>query len=259
MSGVLRSRRWVVLTLFVVAAVAVMVELGFWQLRRLHTVREDNARVRARLSEPVADIGSVLAPGVDAADVVYRRVRVAGRYDRVSEILLRNRSFEGEPGSHVLTPLVLADGRGVLVDRGWIPQNLSGSAEERTRPPVLRPVEVVGVLFPSERKGAFGPAIPPTGRLTTIPRIDVPRIGRQVDYPLVPLYLRLQSQTPPQSGELPVPPGLPDLSEGPHLSYAIQWFIFAALAAGTYVVLLRREVRRGPKTPEASDVSDMSA
>jgi surfeit locus 1 family protein len=238
------SRRWIVLTLLVVVAVGVMVSLGFWQLRRLNTVREDNARVRARLAQPVQLIEQVLSTGADPDRVVYRRVEVAGRYDRVSEILLRNRSYRGQPGSHVLTPIRLADGRGVLVDRGWIPQNLSGPDEEKTRPPVLQPVEVVGVLFPSERKGAFGSVIPPTGRLTTIARIDVARVAKQVEYPLVALYLRLESQTPSQSGDLPVPPGLPDLGEGPHLSYAVQWFIFAALAAGTYVVLLRRENRR---------------
>src|SRR5207247_8424500 len=122
----------------------------------------------------------------------------------------------------------------VIVDRGWIPQDLSGPAEERTRPPVLEDAEVVGVLFPSERKGVFAPSIPPSGRLTTIPRIDIPRIAEQLDYPVVPLYMRLESQRPPQSGELPEPPGLPDLSEGPHLSYAIQWFLFATVAVVTY-------------------------
>ncbi len=241
------SRRWIILTVLVVVAVGVMIALGFWQLRRRDTVREDNARVRARLAEAVLPIEQVFPTDGGADRAVYRRVKLAGRYDRVSELLLRNRSYKGQPGSHVLTPLRLADGRGVIVDRGWIPLNLSSPEEERTRPPVLQPVEVVGVLFPSERKGSFGPAIPATGRLTTIARIDVARIGRQVDYPLVPLYLRLESQTPLQSGDLPVPPGLPDLGEGPHLSYAIQWFIFATLAAVTYVVLLRRRRAESPR------------
>jgi surfeit locus 1 family protein len=244
MPGLLRSRRWVLLTLLVVAAVAVMAELGFWQLRRLHSVREDNDRVRARLALPAADAASLLAPGFDPAAVVYRRVTIEGRYDRVSEVLVSNRSLNGEPGSHVLTPLRMTDGRAVLVDRGWIPLDLSASEEEATRPPVLVAVKVVGILFPSEKKSAFGPAIPPTGRLTTIPRIDVARVGKQLEYPAVPLYARLQSQAPPQSGELPEAPGPPDLSEGPHLSYAVQWFLFATVAAGVYAALLRREVRR---------------
>jgi surfeit locus 1 family protein len=240
----LLTRRWIVLTLLVLVAVVAMVALGFWQLRRLHSVREDNARVRARLAQPAEPIQFVLGPGVDPATAVYRRVSVTGRYDRVSEILLRNRSLNGEPGSHELTPLRMTDGRAVIVDRGWIPLDITADQEEQTRPPVLQPVTVVGVLFPSERKSVFAPSIPPTGRVTTIPRVDVARIAKQVDYPVVPLYMRLESQNPAQAGELPVPPGPPDLSEGPHLSYAVQWFLFATVALGTYVALLRRERRR---------------
>jgi len=230
------------MTVLVALAVAVMVELGFWQLRRLHSVREDNARVRAHLTEPVVPIEAVL--GSDLASAVYRSVSATGRYDRVSEILLRNRSFNGDPGSHLLTPLRLADGRAVIVDRGWIPLGISAQEEEQARPPVLETVTVTGVLFPSERKSAFAPSIPPSGRVTTVPRVDVARIAKQLDYPVAPLYMRLGSQMPPQQGNLPEPPGLPDLSEGPHLSYAVQWFIFATLAFGTYVAVLRRDVRR---------------
>ena len=239
------GRRWIVLTAVVVVAISAMVSLGFWQLRRLNTVREDNAVVRARLALPAAPLSEVLPsrPGVDPSSVVYRRVTVTGRYDRVSEILLRNRSLNGQPGSHFLTPLSEPDGLAIIVDRGWVPIGLVGTEEESTRPPVLVPVTVEGVLFPPERKGVFGPSIPPAGRLTTIPRIDVSRIARQLEYPVAPLYLRLTSQTPPQTGRLPVPPGRPDLSDGPHLSYAVQWFLFATVAAATYSALLRKSMR----------------
>jgi surfeit locus 1 family protein len=240
----LLTRRWIVLTVVVVVAVVAMVGLGFWQLRRLHSVREDNARVQARLTQRAEPLQFVLGPGVSPSSVVYRRVSVTGRYDRVSEILLRNRSLNGEPGSHVLTPMRMADGRAVIVDRGWVPVDLTAEQEEQTRPPVLQPVTVVGVLFPSERKSVFAPSIPATGRVTTVPRVDVERIAKQLEYPVVPLYMRLETQAPAQPGELPVPPGPPDLSEGPHLSYAVQWFLFAAVALATYAALLRRERRR---------------
>jgi surfeit locus 1 family protein len=240
----LLTRRWIILTVVVLVAVVAMVALGFWQLRRLHSVREDNAKVEARLARPAEPLQFVLGPGVSPSSVVYRRVSVTGRYDRVSEVLLRNRSsLEGEAGSHVLTPLRMADGRAVIVDRGWIPIDLTAEQEEQTRPPVLQPVTVMGLLFPSERKSVLSPSIPPTGRVTTVPRVDVARIAKQLEYPVVPLYLRLEAQTPPQPGELPVPPGSPDLSEGPHLSYAIQWFLFATLALATYAALLRRTIR----------------
>ena len=230
------------MTAVVAVAVVVMVMLGFWQLRRLHSVREDNARVRERLALPATPLSQVLPirPGVDPSSAAYRRVTMTGRYDRVSEILLANRSFEGRPGSHLLTPLRQPDGVAILVDRGWVPLGISGAEEETTRPPVLVPVTVEGVLFPSERKGVFGPTIPPSGRLTTIARIDVSRIAKQLDYPIEPLYVRLTAQKPPQPGRLPVAPGLPDLSEGPHLSYAVQWFLFASVAVATYLAVLRR-------------------
>jgi len=231
------------MTVVVIAAVAVMVELGFWQLRRLHSVRDDNARVGARLALPAAPLDELLAAGVDPSNATFRRVRVGGRYDRVTEVVLANRSFEGTPGTDLLTPLVTANGRALIVDRGWVPLDESGAQEEKARPPAT-PVTVTGVLFPSERKTVFAPSIPPTGRLTTIPRVDVARIEKQLPYPAYPLYLRLESQTPAQA-ELPVPPGLPDLSEGPHLSYAVQWFIFATIAAAVYVAVLRRTVRSG--------------
>jgi cytochrome oxidase assembly protein ShyY1 len=139
----------------------------------------------------------------------------------------------------VLTPLRTSDGRALIVDRGWIPVK---TAPQEVRPPI--PVRVVGVLFPSERKGAFGPSIPPGGRVLQVPRVDVARITGQLTGPVYPLYLRLASQTPPQAGELPVPPGLPALDEGSHLSYAVQWFIFATIAVLTYGALARRTSRQ---------------
>ena len=237
------GRRWIVRTVVVVIAVVTMVELGFWQLRRLHSVRAENARIRTTLNLSAVPIDSVLGPGHDQAAAAYRRVTVTGRYDRVSEIELANRSFEGTPGSHLLTPLRPASGIAVVVDRGWVPLDASPAQLESARPPLFADATVVGVLFPSEKKTVFAPTIAPTGRLTTIARVDVPRIGKQLAYPVLPLYLRLEKQTPAQ-GELPVPPGLPDLSEGPHFSYAVQWFIFASLAAVTYIALLRKQLRR---------------
>ena len=228
----------------VLLAVVTMVELGFWQLRRLHTVRVANAAVRSSLARPEAPIDQVLPLGAPASQGLYRRVEVTGRYDRVSEILLANRSFEGSAGSDLLTPLVTPEGRAVIVDRGWVPLDLKGADEEQARPPI-RNVTVTGALFPSEHKGYFSPSIPPGGRLTSIPRIDVARITEQLPYPAYPLYLRLETQSPAQPGALPEKPGPLDLSEGPHLSYAVQWFIFATIAVLTYgAVLMRKGGRR---------------
>ena len=102
-------------------------------------------------------------------------------------------------------------------------------------------VTVTGVLFPSEvpapgKPGASGPAFT---------KIDLARIGRMTSTPLAPLYLLLQTQTPGQPGTLPQPEPLPDLTASPpHLSYTIQWFVFATIGILGYPVVLRREARR---------------
>ena len=80
---------------------------------------------------------------------------------------------------------------------------------------------------------------------TTLSRLDLGAIQAQLPYRIAPSYLLLQRQTPAQSDGLPDPSPLPKLSEGPHLSYAIQWFTFAAIAVAGCVVLALRE-RRDP-------------
>jgi cytochrome oxidase assembly protein ShyY1 len=94
----------------------------------------------------------------------------------------------------------------------------------------------------------------PDGRLLTVTEPDAATIAPELSSPALPLLAQLQAQDPPQSGDLPrlVPP--PELSEGPHLSYAIQWFTFATIALVGYGLLVRREVRdrrRSREGPEA--------
>lgn len=240
----LLSRRWIIAGVVVLAAVGAMIGLGLWQLRRHDEVRSRNEILRQRLSSAVVPVDQVLGAGRDLSSATYRRVSLEGTYDVASEVVIDNRSSEGRPGRHLLTPLRPAEGAALIVDRGWIPLDADPVA---ARPPSGR-VSVVGVLFPGERKGALGPVIAPTGTLARMPRIDVARIGRQLAYASHPLYLRLVSQAPPQR-DLPLSPGLPEPTAGPHLSYAVQWFLFAAVALAVFGALARREARR--KTPSA--------
>jgi cytochrome oxidase assembly protein ShyY1 len=236
----LLTRRWIVAAVVVLTAVVTMVELGLWQLRRHDEVRSRNALVEERLSSSVVPVEAVLGTGRDPAAATYRRVSLEGTYDVASEVAVDNRSSEGRPGRHLLTPLRAAAGTALIVDRGWIPLDTDPST---ARPPAGR-ATVVGVLFPSERKGALEPQIAPTGKLARFPRIDVARIGRQLAYPTYPLYLRLESQAPGQQGTLPILAGLPSLTDGPHLPYAVQWFLFATVAVTVFAALIRREARR---------------
>ncbi|HEX7247349.1 MAG TPA: SURF1 family protein [Actinomycetota bacterium] len=228
--------RWIGLTVFVIVAIVACVMLGLWQLARLEGRRALNERILAgRAAEP-APLQELLADG-GALD--YRPTVATGRYDLAHEVILYGRTLEGQPGNHVLTPLVLADGRAIIVDRGWVPFEMDEPPVAEAAPPD-GDVDVSGTLQAAQPGGA-GSIDPRADRVTTMRSVDVDAIARDTPYDLVPWFLQLRDQSP-ASGALPVPEPPAEVTEGPHLSYALQWFAFAAIAAGGYVILVRREV-----------------
>ncbi len=232
----LQRPRWIGLTLFAVVVVGVCVRLGLWQLDRLEGRREFNERYAAGLATAPRPLDALLADGEALA---YRRATAMGRYDTEHEVILYGRTLEGRTGNHVLTPLVLADGRAIVVDRGWVPFEMDEPPVAAASPPTGA-VEVEGTLFAPQPGGA-GEIQSGEDRVTTMRTVDVEAIGRDVPYELVGWFLQLRSQTP-SSGDLPAPAPLPELTEGSHLSYAFQWFAFATIAAVGYAILVRREV-----------------
>lgn len=218
--------RWIALHLLVAGVVAAFVALGFWQLGRL-----ESRRAEARLLERRSFLPLARLEGAGP----WRRVSVLGRYDSSKEVVLYGRAYKGRPGHHLLTPLLTDGGRAVIVDRGWVPFDLDG---RQARPPA-GPVRVSGVLFPSEHKSRFGLRSVTGGRVS---RIDVAALARRLPYPSYPLYLHLTSQDPRQE-RFPLAVEAPHADLGPHLSYAIQWFLFSAAALTGYVVLLTRRKR----------------
>jgi surfeit locus 1 family protein len=230
-------------TIGVALLCALFLTLGFWQLQRLEQKRAANALILARMQEPQLPLsGQALAP----EQVNLRRAVVLGTYDYSQEIVLRNRTLNEIPGVHVLVPLRIAGSdAAVLVDRGWIPYEMADPAQRTQFRDAAGEVEVSGILKQSQtRPGSIAPADPPLGpdrpRLDAWHRVDIPRIQAQVPYPLLSLYLE-EDQAP---GE-PVrrfPRAAPEiaLSEGGHLGYAIQWFAFAGILLGGYVLFFRQ-------------------
>lgn len=231
-----RSRRLMLMVAAVIVA-ATCLGLGIWQLRRLDERRSLNDRILARqAATPVLIEGASTASGVAAP---YRRAVARGTYDVDREVLVYGRSLDGEAGHHVVTPLVLADGGAILVVRGWVPFATQAAPARGAEPPATD-VRVSGTLVLREGDGS---AEPDADRL--VRGLDVAGIASTLPYEVFPLPLRLETQTPPQPRSLPrsVPP--PALSEGPHLSYALQWFSFAAVSLAGAAILLRRDRRPG--------------
>ncbi len=200
--------KWIVLTVLVVVATVAMVWAGFWQLRRLDERRDRNAVIRERCRSPggTGGLGArtptsrSTRPGRLRSGASWRR---SGTYDAGAEVLIRNRSLDGAPGYHVVTPLVMADGTAVLVNRGWIPLSPEADVAPDVPEPTTGEVTVVGRVRGSQERGALGPTDAGDGTLEQLARVDVARIAQQVPYPLLPAYVELESQDPAATQPLP--------------------------------------------------------
>ena len=226
-------------------AVPLFVVAGFWQLHRLDERRTKNAVITERATEAARSLEDAL--GERQAD--HRRVRIAGTYDTEQEVVLIGRPGPGGvDGSHVLTPLVTDDGA-VLVDRGWVPPGMEDPPLRDAAPPD-DDVTITGVLIPTEGTGALS-AGGEHGEL--VDRIDVARIAQQTDqrFATRDFYVLLQSQDP-KPGDFPQPVEPRRPSEGPHLGYAVQWFLFVPTLIAVYVALLRQQVKRARRETAAA-------
>jgi surfeit locus 1 family protein len=220
-----------------------MVRLGVWQLDRLEQRQAFNARVQAQLDAEALDLNRPQAAAQDLGAMEYRAVRVRGRYDHTQEVALRNQAWGNQPGLHLVTPLVLeGTGLAVMVDRGWIPveAHTAGELEDFAEPGL---VEITGVIRRSQTRPDFGrrddPLLPGGEPLRVWNLMNLERMDAQVSHQLLPVYI--QQAPDPAWTALPyrIQPEL-DLTEGPHLGYAGQWFLFAAVLAIGYPLYLRR-------------------
>ena len=237
------SRKWIIPTLIAIAAVGVLARLGIWQLDRLDQRQAFNARVIEQVSRETLDLNAAPAPA-DITEMEFRQVIVQGEFEHAYEVALRNQVWNDSPGVHLLTPLKIeASDEVILVDRGWIPlEDISPDQWDQYQEPGL--VLVRGVIRASQAGPDFGARVDPTpmpGEILTAWHLaDVERIGSQMPYDLLPVYI--QQAPDAEWDHLPYrsEPNL-TLSEGPHLGYAVQWFSFALILLVGYPIYVRRE------------------
>jgi surfeit locus 1 family protein len=241
-------------TLLIVALAAVCVRLGFWQLDRLHERRERNAALVARLDAAPIVLDHLVA---DTAGLAWRHGAAAGTYDDDRTIVLPGRSFRGTPGVHVLTPLVVGDSIALLVNRGWLPAADGATVDlEGIRTAGATRVSGVVLAFPGRAASLVArPRAEPAAAGAPEPfrrvwfSIDEAALRRQFPYRLIDLELQLLPAEDAPRFPVRLPP--PQLDDGPHVSYAIQWFSFALIAIGGWIALVlnrggRGAVRRRP-------------
>lgn len=231
----------ILFTLFALAVSLGCVQLGFWQLERLRERRERNAQVMARLGEAPVPLERLPRNST----IRYRRVRTAGTYDFNHEFVVTSRGRNGAPGVHIVTPL-RQPGKDtvVLVNRGWAysPDGM------RVDLSVFREDSNAIIDGFVEEFAVAQEPVTTSSVERAVRRLDYDSLSARLPYPLASVLL-VQTK---DSGEFkavdrgtPVRLEPPPLDEGPHRSYAIQWFGFAAVGvAGSIVVLLRDRKRR---------------
>lgn len=258
MRSPLLSPVWLVAHVLVAVVLATFPLLGLWQLDRHEQQQATNTALEQRPEQPPL---TAEALGGDADQLAYRRITLTGEWEPGMEVLLSTRPHQGRPGHHVLTPLRLDDGSAVLVDRGWVPYDVSAPPLEEAPPPDGR-VEVRGTALPRQPARRAG-ALDGEGRaaddvtdgdsIEFVSHPDPVVVGRALDEPLPPVVVRADDGHRPAGAELPVtvPPPEPERDVN-HFSYAMQWFLFTAVVAIGYpVLLLRRRRDSGKPPPEA--------
>lgn len=241
----LRSGRWfgyfVMLLIFSIACVL----LGNWQFDR-------RAEARAEIDRLDANYGSVAAPlreelptldAFDEAAQKWRTVWVSGEYIG-DPFLARNRPGPEGVGSDLIQALRTTDGRVFFIDRGWVPVD-GGSADSGEVGLSDLPQAPEGQVRVEARLRASEPVV--SGRTSsgiTVASIEVPELAEltgTTDEAYSAAYGMLVSEDP--AGEHGVLPREPERDEGPHLSYALQWYVFIIIAGIGVIVAARREYR----------------
>ncbi|MGI9039592.1 MAG: SURF1 family protein [Gemmatimonadales bacterium] len=213
--------RRLLLACFILAAAA-FARLGFWQLGRLRERRAAGEVAAAARQKPAVVLqGEALKR---SATLAQRRVIATGRYDPAHEVVLRGQALRGVPGVHLVTPLWLAESdTAVLVNRGFVPSPdaVSVVSDSLVEPGPVR-VEGLALTMPA----AGGQPLEHRGR-TTWARLDLDALGSWLPYPVLPVYIQQSpdSSLPSFPRRLVAAP----LGDGPHLNYAVQWFVFSGM------------------------------
>lgn len=230
-------RRWLGWLAVVIVFAIACTFLSRWQFARRAEVVAKNDLISGNYDKPIGDINQLAPGGRFVAANEWRPVGLTGHYVSGTTLLVRNKPYSGEPGFLEVAVFQSDDLRLYLVDRGWLP---TGNAQDS---PDVVPALPVGQLNIVGRLRAAEPIESKTAPRGQLPTIDPIAAAKQlsVKEPVASgIYVRLASETP-TAKVAPRLETMPELSEGNHLSYAIQWIVFAVLAFATLVWFVREE------------------
>jgi cytochrome oxidase assembly protein ShyY1 len=266
MYGFLLRPKWIAFHVLVFGSIALMIWLAFWQLDRLDQRQAFNDLVTEQIEQPPAPLEDLLAEaGTDSGSIEWRQAIVEGTY-LPDQVVWFNRSQDGIAGDNVLGALVTDDDITVIVNRGFVALGDEVPAAPSVETEVLARVRVPQ----SRQRGELTDATNADAPITEVRRIDLDQLAAQLPGDVAPVYLDLIDAIPAPGPEDPLPVPAPSLDEGPHLSYAAQWFIFAMCVLAGWVLAVSRSIRSrrrdalrggadGPAMPDSDLPADVVA
>lgn len=242
----LLTPRWIALTLVFLLALPAFDALSQWQWRRLHQRQQYNVQIETAQSLPPIDesklVRRTLNTGLHSTysypdSAQWRAVQVTGTWDETAQVLVRKKSLESDLGFWVITPLVTADGHRVLINRGWTAATQSAIDSPQISRAPSGQIEVAGRVQIVKPRSGQKPQALPIGQVDTVVPTEIIS-----DAPVINnAYLEMTASRPNSlTAELRVLPA-PEVTEGPHRSYALQWIFFAIMTVIGWVVLVRNE------------------
>lgn len=234
----------------VVFAIA-CVMLSNWQFARSAEREAELALVAGNYDRAPVDLAELIAPGAafDPSDE-WRTVTLRGEYLADDTLLVRNRPRGGTSAFEVLVPFRTDDGRVVIVDRGWVPPGRDQPEPDAVPAPPSGTATVTGRLQPGEMSARDGRSAP-EGQVATI---DLPLIAAAIgeeSATVTSAYVLMTDEDP--GAERPNALEPPSEDPGPHLSYAIQWILFAVMGFAFIWYMIRTEVAHRREDAESGE------
>ena len=221
---------WIISHIFVIALLVSTVNLGFWQLRRFDERKANNAQIMETTGRESVAVNNLSIDKLDKTQS-YTPATARGTFDEDRQVYLINRSRDGVPGVEVINSFTLETDpvSYVVVNRGYLPRKVFNEGESEIWKPSSKVLEIEGFIMIPFLDGKL--------QGDEINRIDIDLLSDEWGVSLLPIYLQQNQQT---SNDWPVQMKPPELTEGSHLSYAVQWFIFTLIGLVGYPLVLRR-------------------
>lgn len=242
--------QWLGIAVAVAVIVVLCITAGRWQWSRYQNKDAVITTIDNNYSADPVPLNDIVSSPQQTLDdsAVWTPVTVTGHYVPEATALLRNRPINSTPSVHVLVPFETVDGNILLINRGWVPYDVDAVRPSSIPSPPPGDITVTVHLRQSEAPSTRDAPVGQVQAITVSDALDAgAAYGGLNDWPNSPafanIYGALTDETPAPSEPINALPA-PDTAPGSHLSYALQWWVFAIGAGAGFFVLIVKERRR---------------